>query len=83
LISVEADVLHTDVATSVGAVIRPAGPQKAIDILSTPYREDPADPSWTAILACMQGFKQFTAKYLPGADITDPGYIAYGTSYTM
>jgi len=32
----------------------------------------------------MQGFKQFMAKYLPGADITDGGYVAgYAASNTM
>ena len=73
----------TNVATSVGAVIRPAGPEKAIGMLSTQYMKDPADPAWDSDPG-MQGFKQFMAKYLPGADVTDSGYIAgYGVSYSM
>jgi branched-chain amino acid transport system substrate-binding protein len=73
----------TNVAISVGAVIRPAGPEKAIGMLSTAYLKDPADPAWDSDPG-MQGFKQFMAKYLPGADVTDSGYIAgYGVSYTM
>jgi branched-chain amino acid transport system substrate-binding protein len=73
----------TNVAISVGAVLRPAGPENAIGMLSTAYLKDPADPAWDSDPG-MQGFKQFMAKYLPGADITDSGYIAgYGPSYTM
>jgi branched-chain amino acid transport system substrate-binding protein len=73
----------TYVSTSVGAVIRPAGPEKAIGMLSTAFAKDPADPIWDSDPG-MQGFKQFMAKYLPGADDTDSGYIlGYGTSYTM
>jgi len=32
----------------------------------------------------MKGFKDFMTKYMPGADISDSGYIfAYSVSYTM
>jgi branched-chain amino acid transport system substrate-binding protein len=73
----------TYVSTSVGAVIRPAGPEKAIGMLSTAFAKDPADPAWDSDPG-MHGFKQFMAKYLPGADITESGYIGgYGPSYTM
>ncbi len=73
----------TNVATSVGAVMRPAGPENAIGMLSTQYLKDPADPAWDNDSG-MKGFKDFMAKYVPGGDITDAGYIAgYGASYTM
>jgi branched-chain amino acid transport system substrate-binding protein len=73
----------TNVAISVGAVIRPAGPEKAIGMLSTRFYKDPADPAWDSDTG-MHGFKQFMAKYLPGADITDSGYIGgYAASYLM
>jgi branched-chain amino acid transport system substrate-binding protein len=73
----------TYVSTSVGAVIRPAGPEKAIGMVSTQFLKDPADSAWDSDPG-MQGFKQFMAKYLPGADITDNNYIGgYGPSYTM
>jgi len=73
----------TNVATSVGAVIRPAGPEKAIGMFSTAYLKDPADPGWDSDPG-IQGFKQFMARYLPSADIKDSSYIfGYGNSYTM
>ena len=73
----------TNVAISVGAVIRPAGPEKAIGMLSTTCLKDPADPAWDSDPG-MREFKQFMAKYLPGADITDQAYFyGYGVSYTM
>ncbi len=73
----------TNVAISVGAVMRPAGPENAIGMLSTQYLKDPADPRWDGDDG-MKSFKAFMAKYLPGADVSDSGYIAgYGVSYTM
>jgi branched-chain amino acid transport system substrate-binding protein len=71
------------VSSSVGAVIRPAGPEKAIGMLTTQFLKDPTDSAWDSDPG-MQGFKQIMARYLPGADITDNGYVVgYGTSYTM
>jgi branched-chain amino acid transport system substrate-binding protein len=73
----------TNVSTSVGAVMRPAGPENGVGMLSTQYLKDPADPAWDSD-AGMKGFKDFMAKYVPGGDITDAGYISgYGASYTM
>jgi branched-chain amino acid transport system substrate-binding protein len=73
----------TNVSISVGAVMRPAGPENAIGMLSTQYLKDPADPRWDSDDG-MKSFKAFMAKYLPGADVSDSGYIAgYGVSYTM
>ncbi len=73
----------TNVAISVGSVMRPAGPENAIGMISTLYLKDPADPSWGNDPG-MKDFKAFMAKYVPGGDITDSGYVAgYGASYTM
>ncbi|MBV9778229.1 MAG: ABC transporter substrate-binding protein [Acetobacteraceae bacterium] len=73
----------TNVSISVGAVMRPAGPENGVGIITTLYLKDPADPAWDSD-AGMQGFKQFMAKYLPGADVTDGGYVAgYAASHTM
>jgi branched-chain amino acid transport system substrate-binding protein len=75
--------IMSNVSTSVGAVLTPAGPEKAIGMLSTDYRKDPVDPSW-ANDPGMQQWRDFMAKYLPGADLTDSGYVyAYGVSLTM
>src|SRR5271166_2901045 len=75
--------IMSNVSTSVGAVLTPAGPEKAIGMLSTDYRKDPVDPSWDKDPG-MQQWRDFMAKYLPGADLTDSGYVyAYGVSLTM
>ena len=75
--------IMSNVSTSVGAVLTPAGPEKAIGMLSTDYRKDPVDPSWDKDPG-MQQWRDFMAKYMPGADLTDSGYsYAYGVSLTM
>jgi branched-chain amino acid transport system substrate-binding protein len=72
----------TNVANSVGSVIRPAGPEKAMGMLSTQYFKDPADPAWDSDSG-MQGFKQFMATYLPGANIVAFYIGGYLASYAM
>ena len=36
----------SNVSSSVGMVMRPAGPEKAVGIISTAYLKDPTDPQW-------------------------------------
>ena len=73
----------TNVAISVGAVLTPAGPEKAIGMLSTAYLKDPTDPNFTDD-AGMKQWRDFMAKYMPGGDVTDASYVfAYGVSLTM
>ena len=73
----------TNVAISVGAVITPAGPEKAVGMLSTQYLKDPTDPTWKDD-AGMKQWRDFMAKYMPGGDVTDASYVfAYGVSLTM
>ncbi len=73
----------TNVAISVGAVMRPAGVANGIGMISSRYYKDPTDPAWVAD-AGMQAFKQFMAKYVPRGDITDSAYVqGYGASYAM
>jgi branched-chain amino acid transport system substrate-binding protein len=75
--------IMTNVSTSVGSVLTPAGPEKAIGMLSTDYRKDPVDPSWDKDPGMMQ-WRDFMAKHMPGADLTDINYVyAYGVSLTM
>jgi branched-chain amino acid transport system substrate-binding protein len=71
------------VSTSIGAVIKPAGPENAIGMISSGYVKDPNDPTWKND-AGMNEWRDFMAKYMPGADITDGNYVsAYGFSKTM
>ena len=71
------------VSTSVGAVINPAGPEKAIGMISTGFVKDPNDPTWKND-AGMNEWRDFMAKYMPGADTADGNYLfAYAVSKTM
>jgi branched-chain amino acid transport system substrate-binding protein len=73
----------TNVAISVGTVMQPAGPEKAIGLLSTNYLKDPTDPSWRDD-PDMKQWRAFMAKYLPDGDTTDAATVfAYGISTTM
>jgi branched-chain amino acid transport system substrate-binding protein len=73
----------TNVAISVGTVMQPAGPEKAIGLLSTNYLKDPTDPSWRDD-PDMKVWRTFMAKYLPEGDTTDTATVfAYGISTTM
>ncbi|MBV8615232.1 MAG: ABC transporter substrate-binding protein [Acetobacteraceae bacterium] len=73
----------TNVSISVGSVLRPAGPDKAVGMISGQFCKDAADPSWDND-AGMRQFKAFMAKYLPSADITDGLYVwGYGVSYLL
>jgi len=73
----------TNVSNSVGAVITPAGPENAVDIISTIYMKDPTDHRWDNDPG-MTEWRTFMAKYIPGADLTDGSYVfAYGVSKVM
>jgi len=75
--------LLTDVASSVGAVITPAGPEKAVGIISANYGKDPGDPTWKDDAGLKQ-WRDFMAKYYPEGDITDNNNVyGYGAAATM
>jgi branched-chain amino acid transport system substrate-binding protein len=73
----------TNVSISVGSVITPAGSDNAIGIISTGYLKDPTDHQWDSD-AGMKEWRDFMAKYMPGADLTDNNYVyAYAASKLM
>jgi branched-chain amino acid transport system substrate-binding protein len=73
----------TNVSISVGSVIKPAGEENAVGIITSSYLKDPTDSRWKDD-AGMKQWRAFMDKYMPGADQTDGGYIAaYGVSDTM
>jgi len=73
----------TNVASSVGDVMVPAGPEKSIGVISTQYLKDPNDPAWTNDPG-MLGWRAFMAKYMPGSDLTDATYVSgYSETVTM
>jgi ABC-type branched-subunit amino acid transport system substrate-binding protein len=54
-------------ATSVAAVLKPAGLQYAKDIISTAYLKDPTDPAWKDD-AGVRKWQSFMDKYYPDGD---------------
>jgi branched-chain amino acid transport system substrate-binding protein len=75
--------LMTNVAISVGMVMRPVGPEKAVGMISTNYIKDPTDPRFTDDPG-MNEWRTFMNKYLPSADQTDGANVyAFGVSRTM
>jgi ABC-type branched-subunit amino acid transport system substrate-binding protein len=65
-------------ATSVGAVMKPAGLANSKDIISTNYGKDPLDPQWKDDPG-MKKYFAFMAKYYPEGD-KDSSFNSYGYS---
>jgi branched-chain amino acid transport system substrate-binding protein len=75
--------LMTNVSISVGSVITPAGADNAVGLISTGYLKDPTDHQWDND-AGMKEWRDFMAKNMPGADLTDNNYVyAYAASKLM
>jgi len=65
-------------ATSVGAVMKPAGLEASKGVISVNYGKDPLDPTWKDD-AGMKKYFDFMAKYYPEGD-KDSSFNAYGYS---
>ena len=65
-------------ATSVGAVMKPAGLEYSKGVISVNYGKDPLDPTWKDD-AGMKKYFDFMAKYYPDGD-KDSSFNAYGYS---
>ena len=63
-----------NVAISVSAVIKPAGAEKAVGMLSAAYFKDPNDPTWTNDPG-LNIYRGFMAKYLPTSEAGDAAYL--------
>ena len=68
--------IQSNVGSSVGSVMKPAGYANAQDILSTHYAKDGSDPKWDNDEG-MKRFYAFLAKYAPTMDRND-GSVVYG-----
>ncbi len=66
-------------AVSIGAVLKPAGLEKAKGIISTFYLKDPNDPQWAQDPGQL-AWRAWMAKYYPEGDVADPANV-YG--YTI
>jgi len=72
-----------NVASSVGAVLTPAGLDKSVGLITALYMKDPTDPQWEADEG-MRRWREFMAKYMPGADISDFNHVyGYGAAQLM
>ncbi len=65
-------------ATSVGAVMKPAGLENSKGVISVNYGKDPLDPTWKDD-AGMKRYFAFMAKYYPEGD-KDSSFNTYGYS---
>jgi len=73
----------TNVASSVASVIQPAGPEKAVGIISSIYGKDPTDPQWQNDPA-MNEWRAFMKKYYPDGSLTDVNNVfGYSVARTM
>jgi len=68
-------------ATSVGAVMQPAGLEASKGVISVNYGKDPADPTWKND-AGMKRYLDFMAKYYPEGD-RNSLFNTYGYSTTQ
>ncbi len=66
-------------SAAVNAVMKPAGVDKALGIISSTYFKDPTDPRWAGDPDFLE-YTAFMEKYLPGADKSD---IFYTVGYMM
>ena len=65
-------------ATSVGAVMKPAGLEASKGVISVNYGKDPLDPTWKDD-AGLKKYFDFMAKYYPDGD-KDSNFNTYGYS---
>jgi branched-chain amino acid transport system substrate-binding protein len=73
----------TNVSISVGSVIRPAGVEKAVGVISAAYGKDNTDPQWANDKG-MQQWRAFMAKYMPGGDLNELNHVyGYGVATTL
>ena len=72
-----------NVSSSVGAVMKPAGPEKALGIISATYGKDPTDPQWQDA-PDMKEWMAWMKKYYPAGNITDANNVyGYGVANLM
>jgi branched-chain amino acid transport system substrate-binding protein len=73
----------TNVSISITAVVQPAGPEKAVGIITAGYVKDPTDPQWQGT----PEYKDWLAwmkKYNPSANVADANNVyGYSVSQTM
>ena len=64
----------TNVSGSVAAVITPAGPERALGIITAAYVKEVSDPDWKNDPG-MNEWRAFMQEYMPDSDLTDANYL--------
>jgi len=74
--------LLSNVSVSTASVITPAGPERAVGVMSAAYVKDNADPQWKDDPG-MNEWRAFMAKYMPSGDLNDSNLpYAYAVGVT-
>jgi len=72
-----------NVSASIGSVLKPAGLEKAVGLISTQYIKDPLDEQWKND-ASVNEWKAFMGKYYPDGNLADASNIyGYTVAQTM
>lgn len=66
----------TNVSISAGSVMKPAGAENGVGIITSGYLKDSTDPEWKNDEG-MNTWRAFMAKEMPSADLSDNNYV-YG-----
>ncbi len=70
-------------ASGVGAVLKPAGLEKAVGLITASFFKDPTDPVWRDDAAVLE-WTAFMKKYLPDGKLDDTNYVfGYLLAQTM
>ncbi len=64
----------SNVSIWVNTVMQPAGPEKAIGMLSSAYVKDPTDQSWASDPG-MTEWRNWMKKYMPEQDVNDQNFV--------
>ena len=73
----------TNVSISVSSVMKPAGPENGIGIVTAQYGKDPTDPTW-ANDPGLKDWTEFMKKYYPAGNLADANSVyGYGVAQTL
>jgi len=73
----------TNVGIWVNTVINPAGPEKAVGMMSSVYVKDPGSQTWENDPAMLE-YRAWMKKYMPNDDISDQNFVnSYNTAMVL
>ncbi len=73
----------SNVSVWINSVMKPAGLEAGVGVLSTAYVKDPDDPAWKDDPG-VKAWREFMAKYAPDGDVHDANYVnAYNSAMAL